>query len=70
MNQVRKDGLTLDCEPSVPPEASEFVRLIARILRRRTGDKALAEDQSPEALPTVAPTEQPDIEDKPEEEQG
>lgn len=54
----------------VPSEASEFLRLIARILRRRTGDKESAEDQSPEAISGVDPTERPDIKDKSEEGQG
>ena len=54
----------------VPSEASEFLRLIARILRRRTGDKASAGDQSPEATSGVAHPEYPIDEDKSEEEQG
>ena len=56
--------------PRLPAEAAEFCRLIAKILRRRTGDKGSAEAQRQDATPGVAPIEHRDVEDKPEEEQG
>ena len=56
-NQTAKEGHEI---LPVPSEASEFLRLIARILRRRTGKQEVAGGQS----------QNPDIEDTPEEDQG
>ena len=70
MSQGGDSKHNLGCEPTMPPEVKEWCRLVARILRRRTGNQELAEDQSPELIPGVAPTERLDIEDKSEEGQG
>ena len=62
-NRKNKERKGVDCkhgQTAVPSEASEFLRLIARILRRRTGKQEVAEGQS----------QNPDIEDQPGEEQG
>ena len=69
-NIKRKKAASKHGTSSVPSEASEFLRLIARILRRRPSNQELAEDKSPEAIPGVEPKEHQDIEDTPEEDQG
>ena len=55
----------------VPSEVSEFLRLLGRILRRRTVDKELAEasDDSRKPMPGVAPIECPNNEDRLAEEE-
>ena len=74
MSQSRKDikrkkAASKHGTGSVPSEANEFLRLIARILRRRT-DLESAEHQSQDAVPGVAPTEHPDVEDESKKESG